>query len=122
MSKRDLLVLCHPRCSTCKRALRWLDDHGIPYEFRDIVRDNPSAEELAAWHRLSGLPIRRLFNTSGTLYREQGVRARLDAGMTDEECYGLLATSGMLVRRPLVVGDGLALVGFREREWEGRLL
>lgn len=122
MERDGLLVLCHPRCSTCKRALRWLDEHGVSYEFRDIVQENPSDEELASWHALSGLPARRLFNASGTLYRELGVKARLDAGMTDEECYALLATSGMLVKRPLVVGPDFVLVGFREREWEERLL
>lgn len=118
----DLTVLCYPRCSTCRRALAWLDAHGVAYVARDIAGDSPSADELARWHQASGLPVRRLFNTSGRLYRELGVRERLDAGMTDEECYELLATDGMLVKRPLAVrADGVVLVGFREAEWE-RLL
>lgn len=117
-----LLVLCHPRCTTCRRALAWLEAHGVAHEVRDITTDNPTAAELARWHRASGLPVRRLFNTSGRLYRELGVRARLDAGMTDEECYELLATDGMLVRRPIAVrADGAVLVGFREAEWEALL-
>jgi arsenate reductase len=83
--------------------------------------DRPGAAELASWHERSGLPVRRLFNTSGKAYREQNLKARLDAGMTDEECYELLATNGMLVKRPLLVGDDFVLVGFRETEWEERL-
>jgi arsenate reductase len=116
-----LLALCYPRCSTCKKAMRWLDEHGIAYDYRDIVLDRPGAAELASWHERSGLPVRRLFNTSGKAYREQNLKARLDAGMTDEECYELLATNGMLVKRPLLVGDDFVLVGFREKEWEERL-
>lgn len=118
-----LIALCYPRCSTCRRAVAWLDAHGIAYTYRDIAKDGPTAEELARWHVLSGLPVRRLFNTSGQLYRSLGLKDRL-AGMPEQECYDLLATDGMLVKRPLLVdeGAGLVLVGFREAEWEERLL
>lgn len=131
-----LTALCYPRCSTCKKAIAWLDQHGIAYTYRDIARDNPTAAELAAWHRASGLPIRRFFNTSGQLYRSLNLKDKLP-GMSDEECYELLATNGMLVKRPLLVGDNLTksaptsnthapaslvLVGFREAEWSERLL
>lgn len=127
MSTDALLVLCHPRCSTCKRALAWLDAHDIAYTYRDIVRERPSADELVAWQAASGLPVRRLFNTSGRLYRERRVKARLDAGMSDEDALALLATDGLMVRRPLVVGtraDGtpFVLVGFREAPWSEALL
>lgn len=122
MRDETLHVLVYPTCSTCKKALRWLDEHGVAHEDRDIRLQNPTAEELAAWHALSSLPARRFFNTSGTRYRELGVKARLDAGMTDEACYELLATDGMLVKRPIVVGRDFVLVGFREPEWAARLL
>ena len=102
-----VLFVEYPKCSTCKRAKAWLDEHGVEYVDRDIVADNPTAEELAAWVARSGLPVRRFFNSSGMKYRELGLKARLDAGMTDQECFELLATDGMLVRRPLLVGDVL---------------
>ena len=117
----QILFVEYPRCSTCKKAKKWLDEHGVDYADRHIVDDRPNEEELAAWHALSGLPLRRFFNTSGMLYREQGVKARLDAGMTDEEAIALLATNGMLVKRPIVVGEDFVLVGFKEAEWEARL-
>lgn len=117
-----VLFVEYPKCTTCKKAKAWLDSHGIEYVDRHIVEDNPTAEELAAWHRASGLPVRRFFNTSGMKYRELGIKAKLDAGMTDEECYELLATDGMLVKRPLVVGEDLALIGFKEPAWEEALL
>ena len=117
-----VLFVEYPKCTTCKKAKAWLDSHGIEYVDRHIVEDNPTAEELAAWHRTSGLPVRRFFNTSGMKYRELGIKAKLDAGMTDEECYELLATDGMLVKRPLVVGEDFVLVGFKEKEWEQALL
>lgn len=117
-----VLFVEYPKCTTCKKAKAWLDLHGIEYEDRHIVEDNPTAEELAAWHRASGLPLRRFFNTSGMKYRELGLKAKLDAGMADEECYQLLATDGMLVKRPLVIGEGFVLVGFKEAAWEEALL
>lgn len=118
----DIVFICYPKCSTCKKARAWLDDHGIAYVERDIVLDNPSSDELAVWHRESGLPIRRFFNTSGMLYREQNIKEKLDQGLSDEQAYELLATNGMLVKRPLVVGDGFVLTGFREADWERVLL
>lgn len=117
-----VLFVEYPKCTTCKKAKAWLDSHGIEYTDRHIVEDNPAAEELAVWHRASGLPLRRFFNTSGMKYRELGLKAKLDAGMTDEECYQLLATDGMLVKRPLVIGEGFVLVGFKEAAWEEALL
>lgn len=121
---RSVLFIEYPKCSTCKKAKKWLDEHGVAYADRDIVAENPTAGELAAWREASGLPLRRLFNTSGMKYRELGVKAKLDAGMTDEDAYALLATDGMLVKRPLVIIDGGArvLTGFREAAWEEALL
>ena len=117
-----VLFVEYPKCSTCKKAKKWLDEHGIDYVDRHIVEDNPHADELAAWQAKSGLPVRRFFNTSGMLYREQGVKARLDAGMSDEDAFALLAENGMMVKRPLVVGEDFVLVGFKEAEWEATLL
>lgn len=117
-----VLFVEYPKCSTCKKAKKWLDEHGVEYVDRHIVEENPAAAELAAWHKMSGLPVRRFFNTSGMKYRELGIKAKLDAGMSDEECFDLLATDGMLVKRPLVVGEGFVLVGFKEPEWEAALL
>lgn len=116
-----VLFVEYPKCSTCKKAKAWLDAHGVAYIDRHIVEDNPTAAELAAWRERSGLPLRRFFNTSGMKYRELGVKAQLDAGMSDEDAYALLATDGMLVKRPVLVLDGTVLVGFREAEWEAAL-
>ena len=113
----SVLFLEYPKCSTCKKAKKWLDEHGISYIDRDIVSDNPTAAELADFRARSGLPVRRLFNTSGMRYRELGLKDRLDAGMSDDECYELLAMDGMLVKRPLLVGDGFAIPGFNEALW-----
>ena len=112
----------YPKCTTCKKAKKWLDEHGVDYTDRHIVEDNPTAEELAGWQQRSGLPLRRFFNTSGMKYRELGIKAQLDAGMSDEDAFALLATDGMLVKRPLVVGDDFVLVGFREEAWTEALL
>lgn len=116
-----VLFVEYPKCSTCKKAKAWLDAHGVAYVDRHIVEDNPTAAELAAWRERSGLPLRRFFNTSGMKYRELGVKAQLDAGMSDEGAYALLATDGMLVKRPVLVLDDTVLVGFREAEWEAAL-
>lgn len=114
-----VLFLEYPKCSTCKKAKAWLEERGVAFEDRDIVTQNPTADELRTWHEASGLPIRRFFNTSGMLYREQNIKQKLDAGMTDEEAYELLATNGMLVKRPLLIIDGKPLTpGFKEAEWE----
>lgn len=118
----SILFLEYPKCSTCKKAKKWLDDHGISYEDRHIVEDNPSADELKLWQKRSGLPLRRFFNTSGMLYRELGVKKRFDDGMTDDEAFDLLATNGMLVKRPLVIGEDFVLVGFKEAQWQEVLL
>lgn len=118
----SVLFIEYPKCTTCKKAKKWLDEHGVEYVDRHIVEDNPSTEELAAWQNRSGLPLRRFFNTSGMKYRELGVKAMLDAGMTDEEAFALLATDGMLVKRPIVVTDDAVLTGFREAAWEEALL
>ncbi len=122
MASDTILVLCYPRCSTCKKALKWLDEHHIAYESRDIKEDHPTEAELASWYALSNLPIRRFFNTSGMVYREKNVKEQLDAGMTVSAACQLLATDGMLVKRPLVVGPDFVLTGFRESEWEEHLL
>ena len=139
------LFLEYPKCSTCQKAKKWLDVHGVEYVDRHIVEDNPAADELRTWWQASGLPLRRFFNTSGMLYRELNVKAQLDAGMSDDEALALLATNGVLVKRPLVVvfsdneagaaggaesgtaaeaaGGSIArvLVGFKEAEWEAAL-
>ena len=113
----SVLFLEYPKCSTCKKAKKWLNEHGVEYVDRDITTENPTAAELAEWHARSGLPLRRLFNTSGMKYRELGIKAKLDAGMTDVECFDLLATDGMLVKRPLLVGDDFVIPGFKEQAW-----
>ncbi len=110
------LFLCYERCSTCKKAEQWLKDNGVPYEKRAIADDRPTAAELRAWHEKSGLPVRRFFNTSGMLYRSLNVKDRL-SDMSDEEAYELLATDGMLVKRPLLITPEAALPGFKEADW-----
>ena len=116
----SVLFLQYPPCTTCKKAKAWLDEHGVDYVARNIKEENPSAEELKAWHRKSGLPLKRFFNTSGLAYKALGLKDRLPE-MTEEEQYQLLASDGMLVKRPLVVGENFVLVGFREAQWEGQL-
>lgn len=116
-----MLFVCYPKCSTCQKAKKWLDANGIAFEERHIAEDNPTAEELAAWQAKSGLPLRRFFNTSGMKYRELALKDKLPA-MTDEEQLSLLASDGMLVKRPLLITDSTVLVGFREQEWAAALL
>lgn len=118
----SVLFVEYPKCTTCKKAKKWLDEHGTEYVDRHIVEENPTAEELAAWRERSGLPLRRFFNTSGIKYRELGIKAKLDAGMSEEDAFALLATDGMLVKRPLVVADDFVLVGFKEEQWAEALL
>ena len=115
-----MLFVCYPKCSTCKKAKKWLDEQGISYEDRHIIEDNPTAEELKDWHERSGLPLKRFFNTSGMKYRELGLKDKLPE-MSEEEQYELLATDGMLVKRPLVVGDEFVLIGFKEALWKETL-
>ena len=116
-----MLFVQYPKCSTCKKAKKWLDDHGLEYTDRHIVEDNPTADELRDWHGRSGLPLRRFFNTSGMLDREMELSKRLP-DMTEDQMYELLATNGMLVKRPVLVNGNTILVGFREKEWEEALL
>lgn len=114
-----LKFICYPKCTTCQRAKKWLDDHNIQYELRDMKPDNPTLEELTAWYQSSGLPLKRFFNTSGLLYRSLDLKSKLP-DMTEEEMLSLLATDGMLVKRPLLVGDDFVLVGFKETEWKAK--
>ena len=116
-----MLFLQYPPCSTCQKAKKWLDDHGVDYTSRHIKEENPSFEELTAWLHRSGLPVKRFFNTSGLLYKSMGLKDRLPT-MTEEEQLRLLSSDGMLVKRPLVITDTGVLVGFREKEWEETLL
>ena len=116
-----MLVLCYPKCTTCQKALAWLDAHGLSYEIRNIKEQNPTEEELRAWHTKSGLPLRRFFNTSGLSYKALGLKEKLPT-MPEDEQLALLAQHGMLVRRPLLVTDSFVLVGFREAEWSAALL
>ena len=116
----SILFIEYPKCTTCKKAKKWLDDHGIAYEDRHIKEQNPTAEELASWYQKSGLPIKRFVNTSGMLYREMNLKDKLPT-MTDEEILELLATDGMLVKRPLAIGDDVVLTGFKEAEWTEKL-
>lgn len=116
-----MLFLQYPPCSTCKKAKKWLDEHGVAYEARDIKQDNPTQEELRAWQARSGLPLKRFFNTSGQLYRSLQLKEKLPA-MPEAEQLALLAGDGMLVKRPLAVGEDFVLVGFKEAEWEQMLL
>ena len=111
------LFLWYPKCSTCQKAKKWLDAHGVSYETRDIKEENPSVEELEAWYRQSGLDIKRFFNTSGLLYRSMNLKEKL-VGMSEQEKLELLATDGMLVKRPLLITETAVLTGFREAEYE----
>jgi len=115
-----LKFICYPKCTTCQKARKWLDENNIAYELRDIKTENPSLDELTAWYKLSGLPLRKFFNTSGLLYKSMDLKTKLPA-MTDEEMLTLLASDGMLVKRPLAIGDDFVLVGFKEAEWEEKI-
>ena len=112
-----MLFVCYPKCSTCMKAKKWLEERGMEYELRDIKTDNPTAEELKTWWEKSGLPLKRFFNTSGNLYKEMKLKDKLPQ-MSEEEQIALLSTDGMLVRRPILVSGGKVLVGFKEKEWE----
>ena len=116
-----MLFLCYPKCSTCQKARKWLDEHGIKYTERHIVEKNPTYDELKAWYQQSGLPIKKFFNTSGMLYKEQKLKDKLP-DMSEEDQLRLLATNGMLVKRPLIVKENLVLTGFKEKEWTEKLL
>ncbi len=116
-----MLYINYPKCTTCQRARKWLDSHNISYDDRHIKEQNPTLEELTEWYRASGLPLKKFFNTSGMLYRELGLKDKL-ASMSEEEQLELLAGDGMLVKRPLVIKSDMVLIGFKEKEWEEKLL
>ena len=115
-----MLFVWYPKCSTCQKARVWLEEKGIAYDFRDIKTENPSAEELTLWWKRSGLPLKKFFNTSGLQYKALGLKDKLPS-MSEEEQLALLATDGMLVKRPLLIGTDFVLTGFRQAEWEERL-
>ena len=121
--EREIMIkfICYPKCTTCQRAKKWLDDNKIEYELRDIKLDNPTLEELTDWYNKSGLPIKKFFNTSGLLYKSLDLKNKLPE-MSEDEMLKLLATDGMLVKRPLLIGDDFVLVGFKEVEWEENFL
>lgn len=114
-------VYCYPKCSTCKKALKWLDEKGVDYELFDIKTQNPSEADLKAWHEMSGLALKKFFNTSGMIYREMELAKKLPQ-MSEEEQFTLLASDGMLVKRPLVIGEDFVLTGFKEADWADKLL
>lgn len=116
-----MLVLVYRKCSTCQKALKWLEENKVVFEERPIVEENPTYEELKAWYEQSDLPLKKFFNTSGILYKEMNLKDKL-AEMSEEEQLQLLATNGMLVKRPLVIGEDFVLTGFREKEWSEKML
>ena len=116
----SILFLEYPPCSTCQKAKRWLGEHHVSYTSRHIKENNPTAEELAEWYKKSGLPLKKFFNTSGLIYKSMGLKDKLPT-MNEEEQIALLATDGMLVKRPLVIGDSFVLTGFKEKDWQEKL-
>ncbi len=112
--------ICYPKCTTCQKAKKWLEDNGVEYEIRDIKVDNPTLDELKKWYALSGLPLKKFFNTSGLLYKSMALKDKIPS-MSENEMLSLLATDGMLVKRPLLVSDDFVLVGFKEAEWKAKL-
>ncbi len=115
-----MLVLCYPRCTTCQKAVKWLEEQEKTFTYRNIKDKNPSLEELRQWYKISGLPLKKFFNTSGLQYKALGLKDKLPT-MSEEEQLALLASDGMLVKRPLLVGDGFVLVGFKEADWAEKL-
>ena len=111
------IFLCYPRCTTCKKAREWLESHGIDFEERDIKENKPSEQELKEWHKISKLPLKRFFNTSGVLYKNLALKDKLP-NMSEDEQYTLLASDGMLVKRPILIGHDAVLVSFKDKEWE----
>ena len=116
-----MLFLCYPKCTTCRKAKAWLEKHGVSFTLRDIKEENPTEEELQSWWQRSGLPLRKFFNTSGLQYKALGLKDKLPT-MTEAEQIALLSTDGMLVKRPLLVGEDFVLAGFRPAEWEEKLV
>ena len=115
-----LKFICYPKCTTCQKAMKWLDDNRIEYEFRDIKLDNPTLDELTDWHKKSGLPLKKFFNTSGLLYKSLDLKNKLPS-MSEGEMLKLLSSDGMLVKRPLLIGEDFVLVGFKESEWKEKI-
>ena len=115
-----MIFLEYPRCTTCKKAKKWLEEHNVSFTDRDIKLENPTAEELRTWYTRSNLPLKKFFNTSGNLYKELGLKDKL-ATMSEDEQLNLLATDGMLVKRPLIITEEFVLIGFKEHEWEDKL-
>lgn len=120
MQGKTLKVLVYRKCSTCLKALKWLEVNQVVFDERPIKEENPSYEELKAWYEMSGLPLKKFFNTSGILYKQMNLKDKLKE-MSEDEQLKLLATDGMLVKRPLVIGDGFVLTGFKEKEWEDKI-
>lgn len=112
-----MLFICYPKCTTCQKAKKWLDDNGIAYELRDIKENNPTYEELSDWYKKSGLPLKKFFNTSGLLYKSMQLKDKLPT-MAEEEQLRLLSTDGMLVKRPIFVNGDIVRVGFKDADWE----
>ena len=112
--------ICYPKCSTCQRAKKWLEEHKIEYNERHIVEDNPTYDELKAWHEMSKMPLKKFFNTSGLLYKDMHLKDRLPQ-MSEEEMLELLSSNGMLVKRPLIIDDDKIIIGFKENEWNENL-
>ena len=116
----SIIFLCYPKCTTCQKAKKWLETNGINFSERDIKEDNPDGEELRKWHRISGLPLKKFFNTSGLLYKELCLKDKLPE-MSEAEQFKLLASNGMLVKRPMLIGEKFVLIGFKENEWAEKL-
>lgn len=115
-----MLILCYPKCTTCQKAVKWLDDNGYSYEIRNIKEENPTEDELKKWFKTSGFPLKKFFNTSGLLYKSLGLKDKLPP-MSEEEQLKLLSTDGMLVKRPILIDGDLVLTGFRQAEWEEKI-
>ena len=119
-SKKMNKLYCYPRCTTCKKAVKWLEENGIDYEYKHIVEETPSKEDIKRYYKESGLPLKRFFNTSGNVYKELNLKEKL-AEMSEDEQFELLASNGMVLKRPLLVGKDFVLVGFKEAEWAEKL-
>ena len=119
--EKMIKFICYPKCTTCQKAKKWLDESKIDYELRDIKLDNPTLDELAQWYKKSNLPLKKFFNTSGLLYKSLGLKDKLPT-MTEDEMLALLASDGMLVKRPLLIGEDLVLVGFKESDWKEKTI
>ncbi|HQA57434.1 MAG TPA: arsenate reductase family protein [Acetivibrio sp.] len=115
-----MIFVCYPKCTTCQKTKKWLTENGIAFEERNIKENNPTMEEIKEWHKMSGLPLNKFFNTSGLLYKELKLKDKLP-DMSEDEKYNLLASDGVIVKRPILIGDGFVLVGFKEADWKAAL-